>query len=213
MAAWPNRSLHLTQPRDWFPVLTFASCRLIAIPAGQVNLWFGGGGHSEGSAMRHPEHATVALLSLSFVAVGTLSAFAVGVVFWCNTARLLPSRRSRTAYWVGVAFFALVVLPAVPFTTEVSKAVAVIASLGWDAHSDGLRVVNKHGLLSDGRYLSSIWTAAIVPMMWTMILLVVFVAAGWHIHFHPPRVTAGSGPDGPESRPAEPGAAPDLAHG
>ena len=161
--------------------------------------------------MRHPEYATVGLLSLALAAVGTLSALALGMVFWRNTARLLPSRRSSIAYWVGVAFFASVVLPAAPLTIEASKAVAVIASFGWDAHSDGLRVVNKDGLLSDGRYLSAFWTAAIVPMVWTTILLIVFLAAGWHMHFHPPRVADASDPVAPESRPDESGAEPDPA--
>ena len=149
--------------------------------------------------MPHPEHATVGLLWFALAAVGTLFALAMGWMFWLNTARFLPSRRSRTAYWAGVAFFALVILPTVRFTTtEGSKAVAVIASRGWDAYSDGLRVVDKYGQLSDGRYLSGFWTAAIFAMMWTMILLIIFVVVGWHMHFHPPRVVTEPGAEWPE---------------
>ena len=174
------------------------------LAAVSVSVSFDRSGHT-GFSMPHPEHAIVGLLSVALAGVGTLFALAAGWTFWLNTSRILPSQRSRSAYWVGVTFFALVILPSVGFATiEASKAVPVIASFGWDAYSDGLRVVNKHGLLSDGRYLSAFWTAAIVPMMWTTILVHIFVAMGWHMHFHPPRVVAEPSADRPENRPAEP---------
>jgi hypothetical protein len=148
--------------------------------------------------MTHPEDGTVAVLTLAFAAVGTWLALAAGVVLWLNTGRLLPSRRSRAAYWVGVALLAPAILTAVPVAATATKAVGVIASRGWDASAGGLRVVNKHGLLSDGSYLSAVWTAAMAPLIWTAMLLLAVMAAVWHLHYHPLQDAAHRAGNSPE---------------
>src|SRR5260370_41979023 len=110
--------------------------------------------------MAHPDKYVVGLLGLGMAALGVLIALAVLVMVCLNAHRVLPRRRFRTTYWIGMAVLAPLALAACLLTPRVVGDVAVIASFGWDAYAEGLRVVNKHGQLSDGRYLSVFWAAA-----------------------------------------------------
>jgi hypothetical protein len=163
--------------------------------------------------MTPADNTIVGLLSLALAAGGTVFALAFGILFWLNTSRLLPAPRLRVVYWLGVAIFGPILLAIVPLTIEAAKAVAVIASFGWDAFADGLRVVGKRGRLSDGRFLSTFWTAAIVPMMWTASMLFICVAVGWHMHFHPVPGVAEPSADALGNKPAgPPPGPPDVRH-
>lgn len=143
--------------------------------------------------MAHPEHAAVGLLTLALVAAGTLLAVAVGMALWLYSDRVFHLRRSRAVYWVGVAVLAPIVVASVPLAAAASKAVAVVGFAGWDAYSNGLRVISKHGQLSDGRYLSVFWAAVLGAVLWTTLVLIAGVASAWHLHFHPPRVSGRAG--------------------
>jgi hypothetical protein len=157
----------------------------------------------------NPESLTTALLWLPLLAVGTLCAGAVVAALWRYGGRLLPRQRSRAAYWAGVAALAPLVLAGFRFAFWAGQAVGVIGYAGWNAYVGGVRVVNNKGLLSDGRYLSGFWDAASGGVAWAVLLVVAAVAAGWHLHFNPPRVGPDPEAGSPGAADAEPGAAPD----
>jgi hypothetical protein len=153
----------------------------------------------------NPESHITALLWLPLLGVGTVCAVAVGAVVWRYCGRILPRRRSRPVYWAGVAVLTPLALAGFRAAFWAGQAVGVIGFAGWDAYAGGLRLVNNKGLLSDGRYLSGFWDATCGAVSWTVLLVVVSVVAGWHLHFHPPRAESGS----PVAPDAEPGAAAD----
>jgi hypothetical protein len=134
-------------------------------------------------AMTHPEPYAVGMLSLAMAAVGCVIVVALTAVACRNAHRFLPSPRARTVFWVGLAL--TLPLPfAALFTGEALRDLAVIPSFGWDAYAGGLRIVTKHGLLSDGRYLPVFWQAAcgagtVVLLTFSMTPLTV-----WCLHFH-----------------------------
>lgn len=134
--------------------------------------------------MTHPEPYAVGMLSLAMAAVGGLTAVALTVVAVLKSHRFLPAPRSRTIYWVGLALTLALPFAALLVTGKAMGDLAVIASFGWDAYAGGLRVVNKHGLLSDGRYLPVFWQAAsgagtVVILMFSLTPVTV-----WLLHFH-----------------------------
>src|SRR4051812_11263024 len=110
--------------------------------------------------MSHPDKYLVGLLSLGMAAVGMLTIAGLALVACAKAHWVLPRNRSRTTYWVGMVVLAPLWLATFPLSPKVMGAVAVIASFGWDAYADGLRVAGKHGQLSDGRFLSVFWAAA-----------------------------------------------------
>ena len=69
------------------------------------------------------------------------------------------------------------------------QALAVIASFGWDAYADGVRVINKHGELSSGGHVSAFWAAAIGAGTFLLLLLAVAPLTIWVLHFHRNRDT------------------------
>src|SRR5262245_11325333 len=132
----------------------------------------------------HPERYAVGMLGLAMVAVGGLTAVAATLFVGFNSHRYLPTRCSRLTYWVGLALTLALPVAALLVTGAALADLAVIASFGWDAYSGGLHVVNKHGLLSDGRYLPVFWQAAwgagtVVILMFSMTPVAV-----WLMHFH-----------------------------
>jgi hypothetical protein len=134
--------------------------------------------------MTHPEPYAVGMLSLAMAAVGCVVVVAFTAVACLNAHHFLPSPRARTVYWVGLALTLPLPFAALLFTGEALGNLAVIASFGRDAYDGGLRVVNKHGLLSDGRFLPVFWQAAggagtVVLLMFSMTPLTV-----WCLHFH-----------------------------
>jgi hypothetical protein len=92
-------------------------------------------------------------LPLIFVCAVACVTFAVGL------SSVLP--RIRCGKWtrriVSAALF-LVALPAFIWcATHGSKALLVVLAYGFDEYTAGLRIINKHGELSDGRSISDLW--------------------------------------------------------
>jgi hypothetical protein len=134
--------------------------------------------------MMHPDSFAVGILSVAMAAVGCVIVVAFTGVACLNAHRFVPSPRARTVYWVGLALTLSLTFAALLFTGKALGDLAVIASFGWDAYAGGLRVVNKHGLLSDGRFVPVFWQAAsgagtVVLLMFSMAPVVV-----WVTHFH-----------------------------
>ena len=139
--------------------------------------------------MRHPDSYLVGPLGLAMCGLAMLftSRFAIALGFHAH--RFLPTGRSRTTYWTGMVLMFPLAVTAFILSPTVFKALAVIASFGWNAYDGGLRVVNKHGQLSDGGYLNVFWAAVhgvgpVVVMMLGVVPVVV-----WYMHFHPRAVT------------------------
>jgi hypothetical protein len=137
--------------------------------------------------MGHPDRYAVGLLGFGMMAGALLGIFALTLIACANARRVLPQRRARAIYWIGMALMVPLALGTFPLAPQLMRALAVIASFGWDAYAGGLRVVNKHGLLSDGRFLSVFWTAAtgvgciVLDFLWVMPI------TSWHCHFNPGR--------------------------
>jgi hypothetical protein len=136
--------------------------------------------------MSPPDSYVVGLLGLGMAALGVVLGFGVLAILVLNSHRFLPLRRSRATYWAGMAVLvpvAFVALP--PVSAQVVQHLAVIASNGWDAYADGLRVINKHGELSNGRYLGVFWSAAMGGGMVSLIVASVIPVTVWYLHFNP----------------------------
>src|SRR5439155_21881406 len=119
-------------------------------------------------------------------AVGTLSAFVVLALVAHNSSRFLPPPRSRTTYWVGMAVLVPLAVAGIPlFTSGLVQHLAVISSYGLDAYVGGLHVIDKHGQLSDGRYRSVFWAAAMGGGAFAMSLFAVIPVTAWYLHFNP----------------------------
>src|SRR6478672_7727651 len=110
--------------------------------------------------MTHPDNVAVGLLGLAMFAMGALTVIILTIVAAHFSYRFLPLRRSRTMFWIGIVIGVTFALAVLLVAAKAMHALAVIASFGWDAYADGLRVINKHGQLSDGRFLSIVWAAA-----------------------------------------------------
>jgi hypothetical protein len=133
--------------------------------------------------MTHPDSYLVGMLSLGMVAVGVPTVVVLILILGLNSYRFLPLRRSRSTFWLGLVVLAPLTVPAVPLSAEAVKALAVIASFGWDAYESGLHVVNKRGQLSDGRYLGVFWAAAMGGMTVTLAALWIMPLVVWCLHF------------------------------
>jgi hypothetical protein len=159
--------------------------------------------------MSHPDKYGVGLLGLGMGAAAFLIGLTVLVIALLYAHRVLPRSRSRLLYWSGIAVMVPIALATFPLAPKVMQALAVIASFGWDAYDGGLRVVGKHGQLSDGRFLSVFWTAAtgvgclVLDFFWFIPITV------WYCHFNPrqePEGGIGSTEAPHVSEPGEPGA-------
>jgi hypothetical protein len=137
--------------------------------------------------MSHPDKYAVGLLGFGMMAVAFLGILALAVVACANAHRVLPGRRSRTTYWVGMAVMGPLALATFPLAPKAMQALAVIASFGWDAYAEGLRVVSKHGQLSDGRFLSVFWSAAVGVGCIALDFFWAIPITAWHCHFNPRR--------------------------
>jgi hypothetical protein len=152
--------------------------------AGRGSLSVGAGNRAWAMAMTHPDQYAIGVLSLAMAAVGGVSAVVATVVLGLNSYRFLPRRRSRITFWVGTTATVAFAFAALLVAGKTTSDLAVIASFGWDAYDSGLRVVNKHGLLSDGGYLPAFWQAAqsagtVVILMFSGMPVVV-----WCLHFN-----------------------------
>ena len=141
--------------------------------------------------MSHPDKYAVGLLGLGMAALALLMGLGIAVFVCCNTHRFLPLRRSRTTYWIGMALMVPPWLATFPLAPKAMQALAVIASFGWDAYADGLRVISKHGQLSDGRFLGVFWAAAMGVGCVVLDFSWVIPVTAWHCHFNPSRKLQG----------------------
>jgi len=137
--------------------------------------------------MTHPDNVAVGLLGLAMFAVGGLTIIALTLLAAHYSYRFLPLRRSRTLFWIGTIIGVVFALAVLQVAAKAMHALAVIASFGWDAYADGLRVINKHGQLSDGRFLNIFWAAASGAGTVLLMLLAVSPVTVWYLHFHPRR--------------------------
>jgi hypothetical protein len=137
--------------------------------------------------MSHPDKWAVGPLGLGLAALGLLLDLVVLVLVCRNAYRVLPLRRSRPTYWIGMAVLVPAFLAAALLTPMVVGRVAVIASFGWEADAEGLRVVNKHGQLSDGRFLGVFWAAAFGAGWFPIWGLLTIPVVAWYTHFNPGR--------------------------
>ncbi len=153
--------------------------------------------------MSHPDHYAVGLLGLGLGAVAFLGIFALTLLACHYAERVLPQRRSRTTYWLGMAVLALLCIATFPLAPKVMRAAAVIASFGWDAYAGGLRVVSKHGQLADGRFLGVFWTAAMGVGCLVLDFWWVIPATAWYVHFNPPRQPGHTGTPADAARGSE----------
>jgi hypothetical protein len=137
--------------------------------------------------MQPPNTHLVGLLGLAMCGLGMV--IDLLLLYWLVVRQrrlvrqLLPQSRSRTTYWIGMALLAPISFAAYLAIPRAIQALAVIATFGWEAYADGLRVVNKHGLLSDGRYLGIFWDAAIGSWILPLTLFIATPAVLWHMHF------------------------------
>jgi hypothetical protein len=133
--------------------------------------------------MTHPDKYSVGLLSMGLMVVGFVCVIVLFVVLILNSHRFMPRTRSQTVYWIGTAVMWPLMIAAWPLASFAAWHLVVIADCGWEAYADGLRLVNKHGLLSNGRFLSTFWAAAYGPAIMTFDLLTVIPFTLWHAHF------------------------------
>jgi len=75
--------------------------------------------------------------------------------------------------------------------------------LAGKGYTDGVRVVNKHGLLTNGQYLGVFWTAAIGGWILPGMMLLLSPMVAWYVHFNPvtPPTASKSGVDQDRSSP------------
>ena len=143
--------------------------------------------------MAHPDKSVVGLLGLGMAAFGTLIGLVVLVIVCLNAHRVLPRRRSRMTYWIGMAVLVPVAVAACLLTPKILGDAAVIASFGWDAYAEGLRVINKHGQLSDGRYLGVFWAAVFGAGWFPIWFLTAVPVVAWHCHLNPRQQSSNGG--------------------
>jgi hypothetical protein len=135
--------------------------------------------------MSHPGKYVVGPLGLGMTALGMLIVLGVLAVVALNAYRVLPLRRSRRTYWIGMTLLGPLTLAGILLSPQAVQALAVIASFGWDAYAEGLRVINKHGQLSDGRYLGVFWAAAMGGWVMPMAFMMCLPLTAWYMHYNP----------------------------
>jgi hypothetical protein len=136
------------------------------------------------------------LVGLFLCGTGLLVALVwLGILSVLPLHSLLPCRDRRVVYWLGMLFFAPVLVFSVPCVATALQALAVIATLGWEDYAGGVRVVDKHGLLTNGQYLGVFWTAAIGGWMLPGMILLLSPMVAWYVHFHSTTPSTGSKSD------------------
>ena len=133
--------------------------------------------------MTHADKYGVGLLSMGLMVAGVLIVMILLTVLILTRHRFMPRTRSQTVYWIGAAIMWPLMIAALPLASFASWHLVVIADFGWDAYAHGLRLVNKHGLLNDGRFLSTFWAAAWGAGLITFYVLTVIPFTLWHLHF------------------------------
>jgi hypothetical protein len=141
--------------------------------------------------MTHPaDENVVGLLSLGMCVSGLIIVLSIfGVLsHWRIARRLLPQRCSRRTYWAGMIVVALPTLVLMLLTPKMIQALAIISSYGLRSYISGLHVVDKHRLVSNGRYLGTFWSAAIGAWILPLWMLLIIPLGEWHIHCRDRRV-------------------------
>jgi hypothetical protein len=135
--------------------------------------------------MTHPaDENVVGLLSFVMCVSGLIIVMTLfGVLtHWRIARRLLPQRCSRRMYWAGMIIIALPTVVLMLLTPKVIQALAIVCSYDFRSYISGLHVVNKHGLVSDGQYLGTFWSAAIGAWILPVWLFLAIPLGEWHIH-------------------------------
>lgn len=128
------------------------------------------------------------MLGLSMAGVGMLLWLIVIGILSFTAYRFLPLRRSRSTFWLGMTVLVPLACAGMPFFPSYAmQALAVIEMHGWDAYSEGLRVINKHGQLSDGSYISVFWAAAMGGGAFVLSGFCMIPLTTWCMHYHPGR--------------------------
>lgn len=73
-------------------------------------------------------------------------------------------------------------------TPKTIQALAIISSYGFRSYISGLHVVDKHGLVSNGQYLGTFWSAAIGAWILPIWMLLSIPLGVWHVHCRERRV-------------------------
>jgi hypothetical protein len=124
-----------------------------------------------------------------FVFYGSLITLALGIasllaVLWVLTVTI-PTKRAhwrripRLLYLLGMVLTILLTCLAVTRAFGVMQYVGISLAYGLDAYADGLRLVDKHGNLNDGRVLPDVWrvvlyTGVYILQIWSTLPIVVF---------------------------------------
>jgi hypothetical protein len=124
-----------------------------------------------------------------FVFYGSLIMLVLGIAVWiampCAVAFIVPvtqarwQRIPRPLYVLGITLFVIFPVPAMTQWFPLMEYVGISCAYGRDAYADGLRLVDKHGNLNDGRVLPDIWrvivyTGVCVLFLWSSLPLTVF---------------------------------------
>lgn len=131
----------------------------------------------------HPDKYGVGMLSMGLAVICFLFVIVLLSLLILTRHRFMPRTRSQKVFWIGNAVMWPLAIASWPLASWAAWHLVVIADYGWDAYANGLRLVNKHGLLSDGRFLSTFWAAAFGPMIITYDLLTVIPLTLWYAHF------------------------------
>jgi hypothetical protein len=142
----------------------------------------------EDVAMPHPAtEPWVGLLSIGLAFGGTLAVLAMYVVGTLLAARLGMRRYpNRVALRIGLAVAAPLTVCAMFLVIPLLEIPAIVATYGWDAYATGVHIVDKHGLVSNGEYLGTFWTAAIGGLIFPPWLLALTPAYLWYETFREP---------------------------
>lgn len=120
---------------------------------------------------------------------GSLMTLALGIAIYlavlCGLAFAVPTKRARwrriprPLYVLGIVMTILFACLAVTRAFGVMEYVGISLAYGPDAYADGLRLVDKHGRLNDGRVLPDGWqvltyTGVYVLQIWSTFPTVVF---------------------------------------
>ena len=134
--------------------------------------------------MTHPDSYIVGMFGLAMFGVGAITIMTGAAVAGLQSHRFLPLYRPRILFWIGLPVLLALPLAVLLVAARAMQALAVIASFGWDAYADGVRVINKHGELSSGGHVSAFWAGAIGAGTVLLMLLAVVPLTVWVLHFH-----------------------------
>lgn len=132
-----------------------------------------------------PEQAAepwVGLVSIGLCLAGLATFLTVGCVINLCIVPHLPLKRCPNPWlrWGGLVAAAPLTLAAMFLTVHLLSAAAIVQTYGWEGYAAGLEVENKFGLVSNGEYLDTFWSAAIGGLILPCWLLCLTPALIWN---------------------------------